>query len=104
MDIGKLFIILVWSVGIYAFFKIKKIVKTKDISRHDQIFGKHWTEHSVHTSFNYLKLVFLHKNWKEFDSEEFIIWVIISYTCNVLAFLIVFYPIIKVVWSITTVL
>ena len=100
MDIGNPFVILVWSMGIYAFFKIKKIGKAKDVSRHNQIFGKHWTENSIHTGFNYLKLVFLNKNWKEFESKEFIIWVMISYTCNLLAFCIVFYPMVRMVWLI----
>jgi len=96
MDINKLFIILVWGIGIYSFFKLKKIVKETDSTRHDEIFGRHWTEHSISTTANYLKLVFVRKNWLEFNSRQFTAWAIIAYVCNLLAVCVIFYPLIKI--------
>jgi len=89
-------VILVWGFGFYAFFKVKKIVNNKNPKRHDEIFGAHWSDHSMHTTWNYLKLVFLPSSWSEFKSREFITWIIACYICDVLAVCIVFYPIIRI--------
>jgi len=96
LGLEKLLIIIIWGMAFLAFFKIKFLVKRKSISRHDEIFGKHWTQHSIHTTSNYLKLVFFPKNWIEFDDKKFIVWVMIAYIANVIGFSIVFYPLLSV--------
>lgn len=88
-------VIVVWGLGICAFFQIKSLVKKKSIERHNEIFGEYWSQHSMHTTFNFLKLVFFPKNWAEFSSRKFLFWVIVSYVCSVLAVCIVFYPIVR---------
>lgn len=93
----EILIVIVWTIGFVGFFKLKKIVKKQNPVEHDRIFGKHWTEHSIRSSLNYLKLVFYSKNWKEFETKEFRLWVKICYLINLIAVLIVFYPILKLV-------
>jgi len=86
-------VIVVWGLGICSFFQIKSLVKKKSIKRHNEIFGEYWSQHSIHTSMNFVKLVIFPKNWTEFLSKKFLIWVVISCVCGVLAVCIVFYPI-----------
>lgn len=97
MEVTKLVVIIVWGLGFLSFFKMKAIVKSHSLDRHDEIFGSHWTKHSLETTKNYLRLVFSPSRWEEFNSQGFKGWVKVALITDILAVVIVFYPLIRAV-------